>query len=98
MPHAQHIDAKHPHPAHEVKTLLGMSGKQCCCACVYGASFGAGACHGFHEYRSQCLLRHQHVLTNTEGVAAFVGSIIDTDLPPSNGMMNQSAWSSSAQV
>jgi len=39
-----------------------------------------------------------HVLTNAEGVATFVGSIIDTDLPPSNGMMNQSAWSISAQV
>lgn len=98
MPDAQHIVAKRPHPAREFEPLLEVSGKQCCCACVYGASLCAAAWHSLHTDRSQCLPRHLHVLTKAEGVATFIGSIIDTDLRPSNGMMNQRACSMSAQV
>ena len=38
------------------------------------------------------------MLTNAEGVATFIWSIIDTDLPPSDGVMHQSVCSISAQV
>lgn len=41
---------------------------------------------------------HLRVRTDAEGVATFVRSVIDTDLPPPNGMMHQSACRMPAQV